>query len=37
MPEVKPPHTRFSEDADSHAAGPAEYVLTSLSVRLAVG
>ena len=31
------PQTRFSEEADSHAAGPAEYVLTSLIVRLAVG
>ncbi len=37
IPAVAEPHTRFSADAPSSAAGPAEYVLTSLSVRLAVG
>src|SRR5580693_6048226 len=36
-PAVIPPHTRFSEEAARNAAGPAEYVSTSLSVRLAVG
>ena len=36
-PAVAEPQTRFSEDAANSAAGPAEYVSTSLNVRLAVG
>ena len=36
-PAVRSPHTRFSEEAEIQAAGPAEYVFTSLIVRFAVG